>query len=244
MRKYILLVIAAMFLVACGDVKVHEDVNEEVAEDALQLMKVVTKNVDKDTLYEDASSNDKNVVDSYYKKYIGEFSTKKSLYDGVDEDILIVSNATAVRYMDGITLETEKEDLKDSNDTLKEFVESGQGYSHKEESDERELTERKGMSEDVIEDAIFLSDLIEELLDEGVLYEDLDESDSRYASIENFDYDEYKNDDEEYSLSEMIILGNVRTLVSDYQLRDILELSTDDLYDGVESVRESVEDTD
>lgn len=133
MRKYILLLIAAMFLVACGNVKVHENVDEEVAEDATQLMDVVTKNVKKDILYEEADSKDKNVVDSYYDKYIGKFSTKKDLYDGVNEDILIISNATAVSYKDGITLETEKEDLKESKNTLKRFIETGVGYDLNEE---------------------------------------------------------------------------------------------------------------
>lgn len=130
MKKLFIFFIVAMFLVSCGsNVKIHENVDEEVAKDALQLMEVVTRNVDKGILYEDANSNDRNVVDSYYDKYIGQFSTKKDLYDDVNKDILIIANATAVRYMKGITLETEKEDLKDSEKRLKEFITTGEGYN-------------------------------------------------------------------------------------------------------------------
>lgn len=129
LRKILfVLLLSIVLLAACGETNIHEDVDEEVAKDALQLMDVVTKNVDKGILYEDADSNDKNVVDTYYDKYMGEFSTKKGLYDGVNEDILIISNATTVRYMEGITLETEKESLKDSESNLKEFISTGEGY--------------------------------------------------------------------------------------------------------------------
>ena len=121
-------IILLIMLVGCSNVQIHDDVDEEVANDALQLMDVVTKNVDKGTLYEDASSKDRNIVDSYYDKYIGKFNTKKGIYDGVDDDILIISKATTVKFKKGITLETEKEDLKESESNLKEFISTGKGY--------------------------------------------------------------------------------------------------------------------
>lgn len=127
-KKTLFILMAAIMLVACGDPKIHDNVNEEVASDALQLMNVITKNVNKGIIYEDADGNDKNVVDTYYDKYMGEFSTKKNLYDGVDKDILIIANATAVRYKEGITLETEIKDLKNSKERLEEFVKTGEGY--------------------------------------------------------------------------------------------------------------------
>lgn len=126
-KKHIMILLTVMLLTACS-VEIHEDVDEEVASDALQLMETVVKNVNKDILYEDASTHDRNIVDSYYDKYIGEFSSKKGLYDGVNEDILIISNATAVRYMKGITLDTEKDELKESEKRLKEFITTGEGY--------------------------------------------------------------------------------------------------------------------
>lgn len=115
-------------LSACGDLNVHDDVDEELAEDSWQMMVVVSKNVDKDIMYEDAESEDKNIVDSYYDKYAGEFSTLDGIFEGVDEDISIIANATVVKYKQGITLDTEKEDLEDSKDNMKEFIESGEGY--------------------------------------------------------------------------------------------------------------------
>ncbi|GIO22443.1 hypothetical protein [Oceanobacillus sp. J11TS1] len=127
MKKVLFILLLVLFLSACGNVEIHEDVNEEVAKDALQLMDVVTTNVDKGIAYED--SDDKGTVDEYYKKYLGEFSTKKGIYSGVNEDILIIANATTVRYMDGITLETEKENLKESEERLKEFISTGEGYN-------------------------------------------------------------------------------------------------------------------
>lgn len=241
-RKLLILLMAAMFLAACRGPKIHENVNDEVAKDALQLMDVVTKNVDKGILYEDANNNDKNVVDTYYNKYMGQFSTKKDLYDGVDEDILIISNATAARYMEGITLDTEKEDLKDSEQRLREFVKSGKGYSHKKEGNDEQLIEREGMAEEIIEDARYLSDVAEELLDEGVLFSSVDENDPRYVSMDSFDSNSYKNDDEEYSIEELLILGSIQNLVSDYVLQNVLDLTVDDLYERVENVRETIED--
>lgn len=128
MKRIFVLMFTAFILSSCGQVEIHENVDEELASDALQLAEVVTENIDKGNLYEDADGTDKNVVDSYYDKYIGEFSTNKGLYDGVNEDITIIANAIAVRYKQGVTLETEKEDLKEDSERLKEFISTGEGY--------------------------------------------------------------------------------------------------------------------
>lgn len=127
--KRALLILIVLFLAACGKTKIHENVDEELAKDALQLMEVVTNNVDKGILYEDADSNDKSVIDGYYDKYLGKFSTKKGSYEGVNEHISIIANATYARYIDGISLDTEKDNLKESEERLKEFISSGEGFN-------------------------------------------------------------------------------------------------------------------
>src|SRR5690625_265952 len=243
MKRIFVLLTIAFFLVACGDVKVHEDVDEEVAKDVLQLMDVVTKNVDKDILYEDASSNDKNLVDTYYKKYLGEFSIKKDLYDGVNEDILIISNATAVRYEQGITLDTEKDDLKESEERLKEFVKTGKGYDHNDDDKEDSEGERRsGVSSEIIDDASELVKLIEELVEGNTGFEELDEEGNDYKLINTFDSNGYKEDEEEYSSDEDYIITSLDILVSDYKLYGVeglvdgLKVDQDSLLTKIESV--------
>ena len=53
MQRLIVVLLSVIVLVACGSTEIHEDIDEELASDALQLMEVVTKNVEKDILYED-----------------------------------------------------------------------------------------------------------------------------------------------------------------------------------------------
>lgn len=232
MRKVLLIAVLSTLLVGCNDTKIHENVNEEVATDALQLMDAVVKNVDKGVAYEDADSKD--VVDNYYDKYMGRFSTKKDLYDKVNEDILIIANATAARYKEGISLETEKEELKEDQQQLKEFVSTGQGYEEYPEP-------RKGVSSEFVNDSLEVVELIDYLvndLDYG--FDDLEEEDTDII----FSYSErkYLNEDEEFSATESNIYSAVEEAISFLLIQgEELEYGIADHGDEIRELKEEVQ---
>lgn len=234
MKKVLFVILVALFLSACNDdVKIHEDVDEEVAKDALQLMDIVTKNVDEGITYED--SDDKGTVDEYYKKYLGEFSYRKDLYSGVDEDILIIANATATRYIDGITLETEIDSLKESEERLKEFISTGEGYNlgnddSGEEEDNQDIAENVSHeSVDYKKDALEVARLVDTWFNSlNTLYVDLP-GNIRDVFVS---YDQYKDEPEAQDLYEEVLY-----LIGKYSEHGTELDNTDEINESIKEIR-------
>ncbi len=129
MRKYILLLMAAMFLVACGDVKIHENVDEQVAEDSIQVMDRIIDNIENDIDIEDASEDDHKVFERYTNKYIDKTDTIPIDLDGVNESISVMAAGSLVKYAKGASLESDKEDIKENYEYMIQFIEEGKSAS-------------------------------------------------------------------------------------------------------------------
>jgi len=119
------IILLVMLLSACGSGKVHESVDEGIAKDARQVMDRIKYNVDKGIAIEDVSDEDDKLFDNYTKKYIDENSLYKSGYKDVEEDILIMSSGSLVKYAKGISLESEIETLKDNEEIMEECITTG-----------------------------------------------------------------------------------------------------------------------
>jgi hypothetical protein len=126
MKRIVILLGALLLLVGCSeDVKIHENVRTEIATDALQVVDVIVTNVENEIDYEDAE--DKDVIDAYQYKYSKENSDfNRELYDGVNERVMVTASATVYRYVEGVVLDTQKEEIKFSKERLVEYITTGE----------------------------------------------------------------------------------------------------------------------
>jgi len=114
-----------LFLVACGGTKIHENVDESVAKDSMQVMDRIIYNIDKGISIEEVSEEDNSLFERYFDKYIeGEdiFSPK---LEGVDYDIYIMASGSLVTYAKGASLESDKESIKENNDLMMKLIKTG-----------------------------------------------------------------------------------------------------------------------
>ncbi|MBO0995920.1 lipoprotein [Bacillus sp. SD088] len=95
-------------------------------------------------------------------------------------------------------------------------------YTAKVNSENVEVKEqRKGFSTELQEDALEIAETIRELyIYQDLAYEELDVNSEEYNIINGFDYESYKNKDEEYSRQEDSIINNVMSLISGYMLHE------------------------
>lgn len=125
MRKLIVLVAATLMLVACGSTKVHDNVDEQVAEDSMQVMDRVIKNVKDDVAIEDVSEDDHELFERYTNKYIDQTDAVPIELEGVDKDITSMASDSLVKYAKGASLESDKETIKENEEYMLKFIESG-----------------------------------------------------------------------------------------------------------------------
>ena len=114
-----------MFLVACGNVKIHENVDEQVAKDSMQVMDRIIYNIDKDIPIEDVEDDDHELFERFTNKYIDKSDTIPVDLEGVDKSVNVMASGSLVKYAKGASLESDKEDIKESYDTMIEFIETG-----------------------------------------------------------------------------------------------------------------------
>lgn len=125
MKKITLLIAVSFILVACGSVKIHENVNKDIAKDAIQVMDRITYNVNKDIQIEDVSDKDDKLFERYTNKYIEKTDTIPIKIEGVDKSIIAMSSASLVRYAKGANLTSDKENIKENKEYMNEFIETG-----------------------------------------------------------------------------------------------------------------------
>lgn len=126
MKKLLILLMAAMFLVACGNVKVHENVDEQVANDSMQVMDRIIYNIDEDIPIEDVEEEDHKLFERFTNKYIDKTDTIPIELDGVDESINTMAAGSLVKYAKGASLESDKESIKENYDYMIKFIEEGE----------------------------------------------------------------------------------------------------------------------
>lgn len=124
-----LLLLLPILLMACGSVKIHENVDEEHAKDAMQVMDRISYYVDKEISIEDVDEKDHLLFERYTNKYIEKTDVIPVNLEGVDKSINIMATAALVRYAKGATLESDKEDIKESYDYMIQFIKEGKSAS-------------------------------------------------------------------------------------------------------------------
>src|SRR5690625_887990 len=126
MKRILILLIAIVFLVACGEVKVHDNVDAQVAKDSIQVMDRIMYNVDKEIPIEEVDEKDDRIFERYYERYIGEEDTIPLNLEVVDESIVVMGSASLVRYAKGASLESDKEYILENHESMLEYLETGE----------------------------------------------------------------------------------------------------------------------
>ncbi|MBO1003752.1 hypothetical protein [Pseudogracilibacillus auburnensis] len=125
MKKYLLMFVALLLLTACGEVKIHENVDEQVAKDSMQVMDRILDNIDKDLPIEDVSEDDHKLFERFTNKYIEKTDVIPIELDGVDESIYLMASGGLIKYAKGASLESDKEDIKENYEYMIKFIETG-----------------------------------------------------------------------------------------------------------------------
>lgn len=128
MRKYLILIATALLLVACGDLEIHESVNEQAAEDALKVMDRIMYYIDKDIPIEDVKEEDHKLFERFTEKYIDESDVIPNNLDDIDKSINVLASSSLVKYAKGAALESDKKDIKDNYELMIDFIENGKDY--------------------------------------------------------------------------------------------------------------------
>lgn len=115
-------------------------------------------------------------------------------------------------------------------------------------SEDYEVKEqRKGVSEELQEDAMEIAETIRDLyIYQDLTYEELDGDSEEYSIINRFDYESYKNEDEEYSKQESSIINNVMSLIADYMLHETeteegtIRVRGDDMMEKIHCIEKNI----
>lgn len=125
-KKAIIVFVVTILLVACGDVKTHKNVDEELAKDSIQVMDRILENVEKDISIEDVDNKDNALFESYFNKYMEDDEIlKPSKYSGANNDVYIFTGGTLVTYSKGISLDSDKEKIKENYEYMMKAIETG-----------------------------------------------------------------------------------------------------------------------
>lgn len=128
MKKVLILgLFIIVMLVACKP-KIHDDVNDGVAEDSIQVMDAIMDNIEEGTPIEKVSDEDDTLFERYYSKYIDEDSDYYEELEGIDDNIKIMAAGSLVGYSKGSLLESDKKDVQESYDLMIEYIEDGEGH--------------------------------------------------------------------------------------------------------------------
>src|SRR5690625_4834652 len=98
-----------IILAACNGIKIHENVDESVANDSVQVMDRILYNIDKGTPIEEVSEEDDSLFERYFDKYIEKNDILSPELEGVDYDIYTMASGSLVKYAKGAYLESDKE---------------------------------------------------------------------------------------------------------------------------------------
>ncbi len=126
MKKMLIVLLALVLLVACGDdITIHDNVDKELAKDVMQVMDRIVYNVDNNIEYEDISTDDEKLFKQFQKKYEDDEGFPVDHYEGVNDMIRICGSVSLYKYMEGISFDSDKEFIKQTNVDAIKYIETG-----------------------------------------------------------------------------------------------------------------------
>ncbi len=129
MKKVLFVLMTAMLLMACGDNKVHESIDENLANDSRQVMNILSDALDEDMLSDDLPQDKVDILNSYGDKYYEENRDSALFFNEVEEEVITFSLATITRYVQYTGLESDKDKILEGKKNVENMIRTGKDYA-------------------------------------------------------------------------------------------------------------------
>lgn len=125
MKKLFVLLLISLLLVACGDIKIHENVDEDLANDSIQVIDVILNNINKDIDFDEMEEKEMSLIEKYKNKH-GDVTSAYNLYNELNGSIVFYTGAIISNYEDGIPFESDKERINFMKETVEDIIITGE----------------------------------------------------------------------------------------------------------------------
>ncbi|WBX80133.1 hypothetical protein PD280_21450 [Virgibacillus salarius] len=134
MRELLVLgVIVIVMLAGCSsETKIHENINEELAKDSLQVMSIIEKAVEQDQTSDELDDSDYKKLVSYKDKYLNPEDSFMVICEA-DDDIITFTLGTISQYSNSGLLESDKKDFLENKENVEKIIEQGKIHAELED---------------------------------------------------------------------------------------------------------------
>ncbi len=115
-----------------NETKIHENINEELAQDSLQVMSIIEKSVEQDHTSDELDDSDYKKLFSYKNKYLNQEDSFMVIGEA-DDDIITFTLGTISRYSDSGLLESDKKDFLENKENVEKIIEQGKKFAELED---------------------------------------------------------------------------------------------------------------
>lgn len=129
MKKILFICLVTLLLVGCsGEIKIDENINEELAKGSLQVMNIIEKAAQEDKTSDELNDSNYKKLVSYQNKYVNPEESFMVLGEA-DEDIIVFALAAISKYSDSGLLASDKEDFLESKEIINKIIKQGKTHA-------------------------------------------------------------------------------------------------------------------
>ncbi|WP_155974832.1 hypothetical protein [Virgibacillus sp. CM-4] len=129
----VLSILITLMLFGCSnETKIHENINEELAQDSLQVMSIIEKAVEQDQTSDELDDSDYKKLVSYKDKYLNPDDSFVVIGEA-DDDIITFTLGTISQYSDSGLLESDKKDFLKNKENVEKIIEQGKIHAELED---------------------------------------------------------------------------------------------------------------
>lgn len=114
-------------MVGCGEVKVHENVNEDLANDSLQVMNIIEEAANSDTIIDDLADEDLMKLVGFQEKY-HENDMLFVTFSEADENIITFTVGSSSKYSKSKLIDSDVKEFTENKEAIEAMIESGKPY--------------------------------------------------------------------------------------------------------------------
>lgn len=122
MRKVLFILVAVLFLAACGEkeIEIHESVYNDLATDSLQVLEILEEKSDEQ---EELSESDRNILDTYIEKYGRQY--ENHLLEGINSTIYVATELEIEFLSDKTILASSQGSVDTTKENVLYYIENG-----------------------------------------------------------------------------------------------------------------------
>ncbi|UTR15508.1 hypothetical protein MM221_02650 [Salipaludibacillus sp. LMS25] len=125
--RYLYFILMGVLLVGCNQVSIHENVNEDLANDAMQVMDIIAEAIESDTVLENLPEEDIYKLYGFKDKY-DDNDMLFEVFSDADEDIITFVLGSTGKYANSKLIQSDTDDLMENREAVIAMIESGKNY--------------------------------------------------------------------------------------------------------------------